>query len=265
MADSNSSIWSAVGSVAPLAGALIPGIAAPIAANQAAGGNSAAANTVAGAVNTSGAALNPYVGGGVNANTQLQSLFGINGIPAQQASIDAFENTPGFKFQEQQGDQAINRAAAASGNAFSSSTLGALANYNSGLAASSYQNYINNLFGLNSTGENAAVARGSQAIQGANYQGGFQVGRGNAVAAGISGAAGAIPGVTAALPGAINGIAKLFGSGSGSAWGGSTYGGVDPFGNSGSGYDPSQPTDYSSQIDQSAQLPNYNFDDTSGP
>lgn len=229
--NNNGSIWSAVGQIAPAVGAAVPGILAPVAANQAAGGYSKAANTVGTGINTSATALNPYQVGGVNANATLQSLFGINGQPANAAAVAAFENTPGFKFQEEMGDQGIQRAANASGNGFSSSTLAALDQYNSGLAATTYQNYISNLFGLNSTGENAAVARGSQAIQGANYQGNFQVGRGNAVAGGISGAAGAIPGITAALPGAISGISRLFGGGGGG-------GGGAPYDNGGGIYDP---------------------------
>ncbi len=227
MADT-SSIWNAVGTAAQ---PLLSSIGAPISANESAGGYSTAANTVGGAVNTSGAALSPYVTGGQSANKQLQSLFGMNGAPASADAIAAFENTPGFKFQEQQGDQAIQRGANASGNGFSSTTLGALANYNSGLAASTYQNYVNNLFGLNASGENAAVARGSQAITGATAQGGFQVGRANAVASGIQGA---FNGVGSAAGPAITAIGKLFGS-NGSGGGGSSSPGA-PIGTT---YDPS--------------------------
>jgi hypothetical protein len=59
--------------------------------------------------------------------------------------MTALQNTPGFQFQEQQGDNAITAADAASGKTGSGNEAEALANYNQGLAGTTYNNYVSQL------------------------------------------------------------------------------------------------------------------------
>lgn len=192
MADAN--VWDYVGP-AVQAGAGVVGALGG--ASAAAGGYNNAAGTIQGGVNTSGAVLSPYSSTGSAAESTLANLYGIGG---QAPDFSAFTNSPGYQFQKQQGDQAIQRAANATGGGFSSTTLAQLGNYNSGLAASQYQQYLQGLYGLTQTGAGAASAQGSQAITGATAQGNAQVGAGQSNASGIAGAAGSLANLAGKLP-----------------------------------------------------------------
>lgn len=200
MADASSSLWDYVGP-AVQGGAGIIGALGASGASSSGYGNAIGANQTG--INTSGAVLSPYSSTGSAAESALASLYGLGG---QAPNYSAFTSTPGYQFQVQQGDNAINRAAAASGNGFSSTTLAQLGNYNSGLASTQYQQYLQNLYGLTQTGAGAASAQGAQAVQGAGNLGTQYGNQGNANASGIAGAAGAV----------ANAAGKLFGSGSSS-------------------------------------------------
>ena len=76
-----------------------------------------------------GSLLAPYPGGQFTAPTAAQA-----------------EQTPGYQFQLQQGDQAVQQSAAARGNLLTGGTAEALDNYGQGLAASNYQNVYNNAY-----------------------------------------------------------------------------------------------------------------------
>lgn len=66
----------------------------------------------------------------------------IGGMQAAKAGLaSGFQGDPGYQFRQQQGEQAINRAASAHGGRLSGRTLGALADFNSGLASQEYGNY----------------------------------------------------------------------------------------------------------------------------
>lgn len=52
-----------------------------------------------------------------------------------------FEEDPGYKFRQQQGEEAINRQAAAQGGRGGGATMKALADYNQGLASQEYGNF----------------------------------------------------------------------------------------------------------------------------
>lgn len=54
------------------------------------------------------------------------------------------EATPGYQFQAQQGEQAVQNSAAASGGLLTGGTLKAEQNYGQGLASENYQNTFNN-------------------------------------------------------------------------------------------------------------------------
>jgi hypothetical protein len=93
-------------------------------------------------------ALQPYLTNQTYANQGVNALgnaLGLNGSTGNAAATAAFENNPGYQFQKQQGDDAINAAAAASGKNFSGNQLIDLSKFNQGLAGTTYQNYVNNL------------------------------------------------------------------------------------------------------------------------
>jgi len=123
------------------------------------------------------------------------------------------EQTPGYQFQLQQGTQAIDENAAATGNLLSGNTGTALQQYGQGLASTTYQQAYNNalnsymanyqsLLGGTGVGETAAGQLGSQGQAAANnlsalyLTGGAQQAQqltnyGNASAAGSIGSANA--------------------------------------------------------------------------
>lgn len=110
----------------------------------------------------------------------LAGLFGSNGKP----NYAAFNNSPGYQFALQQGQAGIQKEAAASGGLYSSATLGALDKYNSGMASTQYNNYVQQLMqgaGLGNAAGSTVGAAGTATGQGI---------AGNMNLAGSAGAAG---------------------------------------------------------------------------
>lgn len=96
-----------------------------------------------GALNPSG---QPTAGNPATTNSSGAPGFGslLQGFQAPTAAEAAA--TPGYQFQLQQGEQAIDNGAAARGGLLSGNTLNAENAYGQGLAASNYQNTYNNAF-----------------------------------------------------------------------------------------------------------------------
>lgn len=88
--------------------------------------------------------------------TQLQNLLGLNGAYGSQSAMTALQNTPGYQFDLQQGNNAINAQAAATGTNGSGNQALALSNYNQGLASTTYNNYVNQLMPFLSSSNSAA-------------------------------------------------------------------------------------------------------------
>jgi hypothetical protein len=74
----------------------------------------------------------------------LKNLLGFGPGGAQGAQT-ALESTPGYQFTKQQGQGALDAAAAASGNLNSGNLIKSLADYTGGLASQTYQGAVNNL------------------------------------------------------------------------------------------------------------------------
>jgi len=72
-------------------------------------------------------------------------------------NYSSFYNAPGYQFSLQQGENAINRGAAASGNAFSTSTLAGLDQFAQGTASNQYNNYTQQLLSLAGLGGSATA------------------------------------------------------------------------------------------------------------
>lgn len=116
------------------------------AANAAATGN---INQGIGALNSNyTSALQPYLQNYNTANsgvTALQNVLGLNGQAGNTSALTALQNTPGYKFQQGTLDDTVNAQAAATGMNASGNQLLALNKVNTGLADSTYNNYVSQL------------------------------------------------------------------------------------------------------------------------
>lgn len=114
----------------------------------------------------------PWMQAGQNALAQLQDP-------------NAFQQSPGFNFLQQQGMQGIERSAAARGGAASGNALKALAQFNTGLAQQDYGNWWNRQAGLAGVGQQATNMVGNFGAQTAGNVGNALIGAGDARASGI--------------------------------------------------------------------------------
>jgi hypothetical protein len=196
-----------------------------------------AAATGAGNVTAAGttgiAGLSPYAtAGGTAANALSADLQPGGTLNTPFASQTMATMSPGYQFQLQQGQTAMNRQAAAAGLSGSGGTMKALDQYNQNFAGTAYNNAFNqyttqnqNLFGnLNSQAQQgqtasttagnfgvgtaeygagmnygAAGATGQNTLSAANYLANTQIGSGNAQAQGDLGAAGQWNGMLGAI------------------------------------------------------------------
>lgn len=110
---------------------------------------------------------------------------------AQQAAnapqgfeYQGFQQTPGYQFQVDEMQKAVERSNAAKGMFNSGATAKELSRYQGGLANQEYNNYLNRLQSLAGAGQ--VAANQSSAITGntANALSGLQVAQGNALAGG---------------------------------------------------------------------------------
>jgi hypothetical protein len=185
---------------------------------------------------------------GQGADTALGSALGTNGQPANYSN---FTNMPGYQFAVSQGTQAIQRQAAAMGNAYTPNTAAAVGQYVTGTASQDYNTYISQLMGAAGLGTtaNQGLQTGSQ--QSSNNISQLQQNIGQAQAAGYSGvgsAASGLFGASGAGTSLINAAGKALGGGS-SGSGGSSSSGGSMSANSGdtasTGVDPTTGVPYS--------------------
>lgn len=109
--------------------------------------------------------LAPFVQGGQQAQNSLAQLLGLGG---QAPDYSVLTESPQYQFALQQGQQAVDRNAAARGTLFSGAHTKDAMRFGQGLASQQFQNYFNNLSSLASRGENAATGQGNL---GARYAG----------------------------------------------------------------------------------------------
>lgn len=138
------------------------------------------------AVDWAGSLQMPYIQGGQQAETQLNTLLG---APVDKFSYDPSKvaDDPGYQFTLAQGMKALEQSAAARGQSLSGGQLKALTQFGQGNAATfenqfynqalstfdtnrdTLQQRIGNLFGQTSQGQNSSTIAGQQQIQGAEY------------------------------------------------------------------------------------------------
>jgi hypothetical protein len=242
--------WGGIGALlGPIAGGLLSGGAATDAANIQAKAAQNATNVQLGEFQDISTKLAPFLNTGYEALGQYAALLGLgpNGQntpsqlntspmaklgappnPNDPALMAAFQSSPGYAFQKQQGIDAITSKFNPGSGAISGNMLKSLDTFGTGLANNDWwtnfgavnnryntqlnqantdnQNIANWLQNLTNVGSGAAAQQGAAGINMANQVGQNITGGGNALAAGQIGQA-------TALTGGINsGIANLGGS-----------------------------------------------------
>ena len=154
--------------------------------NLLSGANAAGQGQIAQGVAGAQQTLSPYVQTGSTVLPTIQALA--NQVGTNRFSFDPnnLANNPGYQFTLQQGQQAIQRAAASQGNLFSGGTLKSLANYTTGAAnqfegqmynqalstfQQNQQNALNQISTLQQLANQGLTASGQAANLG--YQGGL--------------------------------------------------------------------------------------------
>ena len=94
----------------------------------------------------------PWRETGVQGLNSLKDLMGFNGMDKANA---AMQYDPNYQWQLQQGEQGLNRAAAASGRYDSGAALKSLMNYNRGAASAAYGDRYNRLASMAGLGQTA--------------------------------------------------------------------------------------------------------------
>lgn len=198
-----------------------------------AGGLAQAAGTsanagIGSAVDSTAGNYSPYTSAGSTAVNGLQQLAGSSALGGTFAAPTAASlndpNAPGsagYQFTLQQGQEAIQKAAAAQGGLFSSGTLKSLAGYTTGTANQYYNQAYNQalstfqanqqsalnkagvLSGLANNGLQAAAGTSNAQLQGATTQGANTIGTGEY--AGTTGLTGATSSGQLGLSGAVQG------------------------------------------------------------
>jgi hypothetical protein len=224
-----------LGAAGAIGGSLISANASGTAAEQQANSQEQALQVQQQEFQTAQANQAPFVSAGQSAvGTLMNDLSNGTYGPGSLGPAPTFtaptlaqaQQTPGYEFTVSQGEQAIDRGAAAAGGAFTGGTLKSLDNYTTGLADSTYNQIFNNaLSGYNAAmgtyqaqlaaqnqgfnqisavaglGENAAASAGNTGAQAASTLGNTLGQIGNAQAAGTVGTANAL---TSGLTGATN-------------------------------------------------------------
>jgi hypothetical protein len=122
--------------------------------------------------------------------TPMTGVVGMEGPPgASGPDLSDFYNSPDYQFALQQGQQAIERRAAAGGGRFSGNLGTALAEHGQGLATQHLGNYTSRLLQLAGLGQGSATSLGQFGANMAGNVGNLMVGQGDARASGIAGSA----------------------------------------------------------------------------
>jgi hypothetical protein len=179
-------------------GGLLGGRGAKRAARERAAAFAAAAARGQRAVADSRDILDPRLRQEQQAIERVNALLGLGG---EAPDFGLFRSTPGYQFALEEGQRAIERAAAAGGGLVSGNTLAELTRFGTGLADQTYQNYLATLLGLQSQGVDAALADMRTTL--GEQQAGFRLGSGEAIAAGREQRANALIGALSGMSGIL--------------------------------------------------------------
>ena len=181
--------------------------------------------------------LNPFIQTGQTANTSLANFYGIGpgGPSAVTPAFNAFTNLPSYQFPYQQGLRALNFNLNAQGKQQSGAQAKETQQYGQGLASTQLQQYLSNLYGLNTTGAQAAESLSGTNASLANTVGNTAGQLGGAQASGIVGATNALSNGVSNL-GLYSLIANGGAGGGGGGGGGGVGGGLSAYNPSNSNY-----------------------------
>ena len=225
-------IWGAalvaggIAAAGAVGGAVISANASGKAASAAANAANAGASDQMQMFNTTQANFAPQVALGQGAANMLGGIYGIGGVPggtggtttgSPQPNYAAFYNSPGYQFSLSQGQNAINKQAAASGGLYSSNTLGALSGYTAGAASTQYNSYINQLLSMAGLGNAAASGVGSAATATGQGVANSLQNAGNAQASGILGQSNAFSSALGATGTQFGNLLNNYGGGNSSS------------------------------------------------
>lgn len=144
--------------------------------------------------------LAPYKKVGSGALISLGQLYGIGadgkptGQPYNPQALEAFKNSPDYKFAFDQGMQGLTFSNAAKGLLQSGSNLKDIVGFGQGLASQQFGKYVDRLSGLAGMGQNSAAGGATNALGFAGAMGGTTLAGGQAAASGAVGAANALTG-----------------------------------------------------------------------
>jgi hypothetical protein len=130
-------------------------------------GASAARDSLSQGVTTATNQLSPWATTGQPANADQADLLGLNGQAAADAAMAKFQQSPGYAWQMQQGERAVDAGAASRGILRSGATIKAEDTFGQGLANQDFGNYWNRLQQLSGAGLTAAGGIASAATGGA--------------------------------------------------------------------------------------------------
>lgn len=139
--------------------------------------------------------LLPYMDQGRNAFTALGNLMGMGGPGASANMLAGLRNYPGYQWALEQGNQGLDRTAAAKGLLLSGGQLKDAMGYNQGMADQLFGTYYNQMAGMAQLGENAAAQTGNAGTAAAQAAGSGYMAAGNAAAGGAMGMANAAQGL----------------------------------------------------------------------
>ena len=150
---------------------------------------------------TSQANLQPFMQGGASALSSLSGKFADGSLGGNFTPQDFLNNKdPGYAFQLNQGNQALQNSQAARDGVLSGPAMKGLIDYNQGMASTGYQNAYNRwlssqnntygqLSGVAGIGANAAATQANNSQKFAGSIGGTMEGRGNVLGSGVVGQA----------------------------------------------------------------------------
>lgn len=108
--------------------------------------------------------LNPYLTAGTDSLEAYLNSMGMGGEDGYQNFVDQFHKSPGYEFQMQQGQQAIDRSAAAKGMGKSGALTKATMRFGQGLANQEFGSYQDRLAAMAEQGLGAAGRYSDQVI-----------------------------------------------------------------------------------------------------
>ena len=121
--------------------------------------------------------LGPYREAGLAPLQAQQALLGLQGQPAADAAMAQFQQSPGYQWQMDEGQRAVESSAAAQGLLRSGATLKALQERGQGLANQDFGSYYARLSDLTKLGQTSAAGGAANAaysadaaLKGANAQ-----------------------------------------------------------------------------------------------